>query len=588
MAFEQAQKEAELIEVIGAFDRAEGWGRQGALSCAHWLTWRIGLSPITAREKVRVARALPKLLLVAARFREGTLSYSKVRALTRVAEPATEALLIDIADATTASQLERVCGRHQAALSAAAAADNPVARAHRRHLRAQFTDDGWYDLKVHLAPEEGAQLDAAIDAATERLRKEAGTPEDAGRNHPRPTRVDGLLHLLGAGSTPAEVVLHVSPGDLVKPTKPTKPTKAAEPSKEPSQESNEGLADAVVVGPAGGEQSPVKREPAPSRVAASEANRNQASPSELPSPDPCSPPPGTPSGGASDHGAARQDSSCGDLPLASRHGSCCCASFAVETLGATPPPCPSGDDGTQVSAESSAAAVGLLERAEVPVLRATARRLACDAAVVEMAGDADGNPLDVGRRTRKVPPALLRALRRRDEGRCRFPGCSHSRWLHAHHIEHWADGGATRLGNLVLLCSFHHALVHEGGFDLGLDEVGDIIVHDPLGRPIAAAPPLGPTGERPKDDGPIGDDLPGSASAESARGECEPASSRTFIFDPDRPSRAREGATEHEAAPAAAWALAPPLLDFVPLDVVTVVDALLQTRDGCRATAAPD
>ena len=92
----------------------------------------------------------------------------------------------------------------------------------------------------------------------------------------------------------------------------------------------------------------------------------------------------------------------------------------------------------------------------------TARRLGCDAGVVRIV-ERDGRPLTVGRRTRTIPPALRRALRSRDAG-CRFPGCTHERFLHAHHIRHWAKGGPTTLENLVQLCSYHHRLVHEGGF----------------------------------------------------------------------------------------------------------------------------
>jgi hypothetical protein len=82
----------------------------------------------------------------------------------------------------------------------------------------------------------------------------------------------------------------------------------------------------------------------------------------------------------------------------------------------------------------------------------TARRLACDASVVRN-----------GRKTRTIPPALRRALRARDRG-CRFPGCENRRFLDAHHVHHWARGGPTALGNLVLLCRRHHRLVHEGGY----------------------------------------------------------------------------------------------------------------------------
>jgi hypothetical protein len=92
----------------------------------------------------------------------------------------------------------------------------------------------------------------------------------------------------------------------------------------------------------------------------------------------------------------------------------------------------------------------------------TARRLACDASVVTITEDERGDPLDVGRKTRSIPPALRRALASRDKG-CVFPGCTHTRFVDGHHIRHWAEGGETRLSNLVSLCRFHHRAVHEGG-----------------------------------------------------------------------------------------------------------------------------
>jgi hypothetical protein len=81
---------------------------------------------------------------------------------------------------------------------------------------------------------------------------------------------------------------------------------------------------------------------------------------------------------------------------------------------------------------------------------------------VEIGHARDGSVLDVGRRTRTIPPALRRALEARDRG-CRFPGCG-LRFTDAHHVRHWADGGETSLDNLLLLCSHHHRLVHEEGW----------------------------------------------------------------------------------------------------------------------------
>jgi len=116
----------------------------------------------------------------------------------------------------------------------------------------------------------------------------------------------------------------------------------------------------------------------------------------------------------------------------------------------------------------------------------TARRLGCDAAVVRIV-ERDGCPLTVGRRTRTIPPALRRVLRSRDDG-CRFPGCTHRRFLHAHHIQHWARGGPTTLENLVQLCSYHHRLVHEGGFRVERSGRGAVRFRRPDGRAIPVAP----------------------------------------------------------------------------------------------------
>jgi hypothetical protein len=91
----------------------------------------------------------------------------------------------------------------------------------------------------------------------------------------------------------------------------------------------------------------------------------------------------------------------------------------------------------------------------------TARRLSCDASLISIVEGERGEPLNVGRKTRIIPPAIRRALSCRDKG-CRFPGCSFKRYVDGHHVKHWAHGGETKLSNLMTLCRFHHRLVHEG------------------------------------------------------------------------------------------------------------------------------
>ena len=123
----------------------------------------------------------------------------------------------------------------------------------------------------------------------------------------------------------------------------------------------------------------------------------------------------------------------------------------------------------------------------VHVSAETARRLACDAATVTMGHRPGGEILDVGRRTRTISPALRRALAARGR-HCRFPGCANVR-CDSHHVEHWADGGRTALGNLVLLCRRHHRAVHEEGFRVTVDAAGGVRFLGPDGRPLEEAPP---------------------------------------------------------------------------------------------------
>jgi hypothetical protein len=117
----------------------------------------------------------------------------------------------------------------------------------------------------------------------------------------------------------------------------------------------------------------------------------------------------------------------------------------------------------------------------------TSRRMACDCSVVHWHENQKGEPLNIGRKTRIIPPAIRRALQRRDGG-CRFPGCTCSRFVDAHHIMHWADGGETSMENLVLLCRRHHRLVHEEGFGVQAGQLATINFTLPDGKVIPSCP----------------------------------------------------------------------------------------------------
>jgi 5-methylcytosine-specific restriction endonuclease McrA len=116
----------------------------------------------------------------------------------------------------------------------------------------------------------------------------------------------------------------------------------------------------------------------------------------------------------------------------------------------------------------------------------TSRRLACDASRVVMRHDAAGHLVEIGARTRTIPPSLRRALQARDHG-CRFPGCGLP-FTQGHHIRHWAQAGPTTLSNLTLLCRRHHRSVHEDGFRVERLPDGELAFRMPNGRPLPAAP----------------------------------------------------------------------------------------------------
>ncbi len=123
-------------------------------------------------------------------------------------------------------------------------------------------------------------------------------------------------------------------------------------------------------------------------------------------------------------------------------------------------------------------AAGELEWSE-PITADTVRRIACDCAMTRVLLGPNSEPIDVGRCTRTIPPALRRALVVRDH-HCRFPGCDRpADWCDGHHLIHWTDGGETKLGNTCLLCRRHHRFVHELGWQLRWGAPGEIIAIKP-------------------------------------------------------------------------------------------------------------
>ena len=345
------------LVLIAEFDRRQGWSDGATQSCAHWLNWQCGLDLGAAREKVRVAHALEKLPRISAAMERGTLSYSKVRALSRVANEATEEYFLDIALHGTANHVEKLVRGYRRAKEAEELSREARQQA-CRSLRYYYNEDGSLELRGCLPAEMGALVIQALDAA---LRESTQTDGRSGAGHSGGRRKQQLDQ--------TSATIHVS----------------AEASDGPSMSARR--ADAL------------------SQIAESFLK----------------------------HGSAL-------LTGGERH------QIVVHV-------------DAQTLRESVA---GQCEFENGPSLAAeTARRLACDASVVSIVENEHGEPLDVGRKSRTIPPAIRRALNARDRG-CRFPGCSNTRFVDAHHVHHWAQGGETKLSNLALLCRFHHRQVHEG------------------------------------------------------------------------------------------------------------------------------
>jgi hypothetical protein len=194
---------AHLLALIREFDARGGWG-QGCRSCAHWLTWRTGLDPGAARERVRVARALGTLPKLAGALARGVLSYSKVRALTRVATGETEARLLEVAQCGTAAHVETIV-RALRRVDRQEEAKEAAVRHAGRTLQVYPDEDGMVVVRGRLEPEVGAVLLRALEAAREVLyAKRQAAGELPGLERPTPGQQQADALGLGGGDGAGE------------------------------------------------------------------------------------------------------------------------------------------------------------------------------------------------------------------------------------------------------------------------------------------------------------------------------------------------------------------------------------------------
>jgi hypothetical protein len=216
------------LGLVADFDRAEAWKAWGCRSCAHWLSWHCGVGLHAAGEKLRVARALQDLPLVRARFEAGELSYSKVRALTRIATADTEADVVELARHATGAHLERIAGAYRSA-ELRSSLDAQRVQELRREVTWCRDDHGGVVGRFRLPAEEGERLIA-------RLLDHPGTAAGATLAQ---RAAYALLDLIDGTTTPPTVVVHVDAADLL----PTGTSGAADPHGGVSVESGETAGD---------------------------------------------------------------------------------------------------------------------------------------------------------------------------------------------------------------------------------------------------------------------------------------------------------------------------------------------------------
>jgi hypothetical protein len=172
----------QLLVNLREFDERGGWYAQGALSCAHWLSWRVGWTLATARDRVRVAGKLPEVPAIRDALRRGEVSYSKVRAMMRIATPANEALLLDYARFMTASQLEETCRKYALVLRHGQD-PHPLGDLQRRYVRRRDTEDGMVKIEAVVHPEEAELIWTMLTHAAGQLVRSP----DSSTHGPNPT-----------------------------------------------------------------------------------------------------------------------------------------------------------------------------------------------------------------------------------------------------------------------------------------------------------------------------------------------------------------------------------------------------------------
>lgn len=426
-----------LLKMIAEFDTRKGWSGGGTVrSCAHWLNWKCGIALGAAREKVRVAHCLADLPLIDGAFARGEISYSKVRAMTRVATAQNEAYLLMIARHGTATHMEKLVGKFrnvQSARKAEGESEGEVKKEEQESRKLFYYQDeeGMWVIHARLPPEEGSLVVKALEAVAtpvqETKREELGAERE-----------------LTKGKISAEI------------------SEEGAPEGNAPEDNDNGEISAEIFSEAISEAASfedlVEHTRADALVTVAEHFLATCGESEQ-------------------FQALKGSERCQimlhvDINTLRQHA------LTEDVSGAGAHECCHLDEKPWISPD-------------------TARRLACDASLVTVLEDENGQVLNIGRRSRTVPAHIRRALSIRDKTCC-VPGCTQSRYIDAHHIVHWADGGETSLDNLVSLCRACHRKIHQGVFSIRMEPTApphgqpQLLFETPSGERLTACFPQFP------------------------------------------------------------------------------------------------
>jgi hypothetical protein len=393
-----------FLRYLAEFDDRHGWSGAGILSCAHWLSWKTGLSLRTAQEQVRVAHALESLPMTRAAMEEGALSYSKARAISRVATPEREEELVRAARSATAAQTERICAA--------------VAGVDRTTERAREEDNGETDDAEDDAGKESAEAQPADRPPSVRGPESSAwwewNPDGTLSATVRFTALDGARLLAAVVHAEYDRVRTDADSGLDLPPFGDRPDGTA--GGDDDRRSNGADLWASV---------PCNL--APALLAMADAVLSGVSVPEVAV------------GAELLIHEVRTDE--GD---------------AVATV----------DDGPGLrSAERDEARCGCSVREVVHADQIDIDERTGAENSVTVGAQRLGAILWWGRRRRTANAALVALMKMRDHG-CRAPGCGRTRHLHVHHVRFWSLDGTTDPDNLILLCSRHHRMLHLGDFSI--------------------------------------------------------------------------------------------------------------------------